>query len=360
MRQILFIILFCSTLVNLSEASQDPNYWSKKLFECVHFAPNGNEIIFDIETAEKALKNGADPNWINAKSKHKFNRTSVLNNFVYLEMFNQDPFKKDSCYKIVDLLFKHGAKIQSTDVDILFVPVANGKLKLTELLLKNGVDPKFWSRQIGTKLSPVEYAAKEGFTDIVNLLIKYGSKPIDSENQLQLSFIETARSGTLLELKKLFQTGKVNINTTNKNNNTALISAISDNLNFEYSLKVDFLLKNGALPNQEGQFLSGNYSKPLHIAVYTTAINMKSKRNLKQAQDVLSLLVKHGAYISGRDSQNKTPLHWAAKFNNIHAARLLLENNSKVMPKDNLGNTPFDYAESGEMIRLLKSYGAKE
>jgi len=30
------------------------------------------------------------------------------------------------------------------------------------------------------------------------------------------------------------------------------------------------------------------------------------------------------------------------------------------MDKDKEGKTPLDYAESGEMIKLLKSHGAKE
>ena len=30
------------------------------------------------------------------------------------------------------------------------------------------------------------------------------------------------------------------------------------------------------------------------------------------------------------------------------------------MPKDKIGKTPLDYAESAEMIKLLKSHGATE
>jgi hypothetical protein len=37
-----------------------------------------------------------------------------------------------------------------------------------------------------------------------------------------------------------------------------------------------------------------------------------------------------------------------------------LSNYSKVSPKDKFGKTPLDYAESGEVIKLLKQYGATE
>lgn len=78
------------------------------------------------------------------------------------------------------------------------------------------------------------------------------------------------------------------------------------------------------------------------------------------AEKILQMFIEKGAYISGRDKDEKTPLHIAAQYNNLYAAQLLLDSGSKVMPKDNSGKTPSDYAESSEMIKLLKKYGAKE
>jgi hypothetical protein len=46
--------------------------------------------------------------------------------------------------------------------------------------------------------------------------------------------------------------------------------------------------------------------------------------------------------------------------NNIIGARMLIEAGSKIMPRDDKGKTPLHYAESAEMIKLLKSHGAKE
>lgn len=55
-----------------------------------------------------------------------------------------------------------------------------------------------------------------------------------------------------------------------------------------------------------------------------------------------------------------TPLHIAAKQNDIYMATTLIKAGAKIMPKDDTGKTPLDYAESAEMIKLLKSHGAKE
>ena len=60
------------------------------------------------------------------------------------------------------------------------------------------------------------------------------------------------------------------------------------------------------------------------------------------------------------DSTGQTPLHIAAERNHLFAAQLLLKAGAKVMPRDTLGKTPLDLAVSGDMIKLLKSYGAIE
>ena len=75
---------------------------------------------------------------------------------------------------------------------------------------------------------------------------------------------------------------------------------------------------------------------------------------------ILSELIARGAHVSSLDSNGRTPLHIAAERNHLFAAQLLFKAGAKVMPRDNEGKTPLDLAESGEMIKLLKSHGATE
>ena len=123
-----------------------------------------------------------------------------------------------------------------------------------------------------------------------------------------------------------------------------------------------YLLDIGADVNCSGNYYGETY--PLHVAISETSLFFKFMKNnskvIKLAQKILDSLIITGAYVSSRDYLGRTPLHIAAQRNNIYAAQLLLKHNSKVMPRDGEGNTPLDYAESGEMIRLLKDNGAKE
>ena len=115
------------------------------------------------------------------------------------------------------------------------------------------------------------------------------------------------------------------------------------------------LLALGANPNFTGEHLG--LKTPLHAAVF------KGKWQFQEgtAAEIIQLLLKAGAHVSSTDTyKQKTPLHIAAELNNPISAKILLDAGAKVMPKDADGKTPLDYAESADVIKLLKSYGAKE
>ncbi len=79
-----------------------------------------------------------------------------------------------------------------------------------------------------------------------------------------------------------------------------------------------------------------------------------------RVRSVIKALLQHRALVSARDGDGKIPLHIAAEKSNIVRARMLMEAGCEMMPKDNKGKPPLDYAESAEMIKLLKDHGAKK
>jgi ankyrin repeat protein len=131
---------------------------------------------------------------------------------------------------------------------------------------------------------------------------------------------------------------------------------------------IEFLLKKGATPNVKGNgLLYHNETTPLHEVMFFSSFIFGKESKDAVLRDVpiyarliIESLLRYGAHVSAQDGSGRTPLHIAAQNNNIVGAKILIEAGAKIMPKDNRGKTPVDYAESGEMIKLLKDHGAKE
>jgi ankyrin repeat protein len=79
--------------------------------------------------------------------------------------------------------------------------------------------------------------------------------------------------------------------------------------------------------------------------------------------DEAARLIRAGADINRQDKKGWTPLHFAAQEQTLEIARLLLEAGARVDEKDSNGNTPLSnavycYSGNGELIRLLREWGA--
>lgn len=357
LRLILSVIVVFSFSGNCY-AEQNYKNLDQLLYNSIHYAENGNDVVVELDKIKEYLQSGANPNWINSKQKQ---RKTVLSRFVELSSSSINQRIRPKGYSAIKLLFDNGAKIQKlVDDQILFSPVAYGFYDLTKLLLEKGVSAKSWPKSIGTNFTPIEYAAREGHKNIVDLLLEYGAIKIDEKDIIQSRFIEVAKFGTVSELDELRKNG-ARINKRDKDRATALINAIISIMVGKSSVKrVGYLLSSGADPNYEGSGLLG-FFPPLHVAtIHTSFLFRADKRDHEPGKKIIQLLLENGAYVSGKDQNGLTPLHYAAKYNNIFAAHLFLIKGSKVMPRDNKGKTPLGYAESAEMIKLLKEYGARE
>lgn len=302
----------------------------------------------DVEGVKKALKEGADPNSIYEEN----NTQSVLS---ILSWSCKD--KEKECIEIVKLLFQHGTKLQNIygDRTILFVPITYGLYDFTELLLKNGANA---TEEIDGEL-PIEIAEKNGQSKIVDLLVKYGAKRINKDKTIQLRFIKCASNSDITCMQEYLRNG-ARIDGKDSQDVSALIEALRDPIyKVNQLLTIKFLLQQGADPNLKGNSKFRDLSGiPLHIAIAMNAFTMKKENSL--AELAIKELIKAGAYISGLDEMWRTPLHIAAEVNNYRGAQILIESGAKIMNRDKNGRTPLDYAESTEMIKLLKKHGAKE
>jgi ankyrin repeat protein len=161
-----------------------------------------------------------------------------------------------------------------------------------------------------------------------------------------------------------------NVNMPNSEGKLALVESLSSMTSFsDKYFVVRFLLDNGADPNLKANTIfSRLWGKipALNMAVITSSVILSNKQDKRYDSEsvyvhsVFKYLLDSGAFVSGKDDAGHTPLHIAAQFNNVVAANILIAAGAKIMPQDNIGKTPLDYAESSEMIKLLKSHGAYE
>lgn len=69
--------------------------------------------------------------------------------------------------------------------------------------------------------------------------------------------------------------------------------------------------------------------------------------------DTVKRMIQFGENVN-RTSNGKTPLMYAARYNRVKIASLLLESGARLTPKDENGQTAIDYAESAKANDVKK------
>jgi len=179
---------------------------------------------------------------------------------------------------------------------------------------------------------------------------------VDSRSSAQLALVEAAANGDVERMESALKNGAT-INNADVNGQTALVAALRwPTIDPKWSVAAWWLLDHRADPN-----LKGDDGLPLHVFILANTKTMKgSGFEGDLANITFDRLLKAGAKVSGMDDAGQTPLHVAAKEDNLRAAEILIKEGAKVMPKDRKGKTPLDYSESAAMIKLLKQNGATE
>ncbi|MDH6251085.1 ankyrin repeat protein [Chryseobacterium sp. H1D6B] len=173
--------------------------------------------------------------------------------------------------------------------------------------------------------------------NLILLLSAFLSFSLISAQEKSKSIFDTARSGTVAEVKEQMKKNPDVINQTNESGFSPLILAC-----YRGNVEVaDFLIdhvKDINYTSQEGTALAG----------------LSVKYNKKLAEHLL----KKNADPNIPDATGSTPLFWAVKFGNKELIELLLRYKADKSKKDSMGMTPFEYAlqtNNKEIINLLKN-----
>jgi len=255
------------------------------------------------------------------------------------------------CITILELLLERGAKIRKST---LHCAIRANYPRVVQLLLDKGTNPNTRHGE----MTAVEVAEQYGYHDIVEILIRNGGKPVHLQKAVQLRLINSAQKHNIIEMEKALKQG-ARINEVYKDDSALYCAMEVGDREYQRYATVAYLLQKGANPNSQGRF-----GTALHNAILMTGISFKYSEgdDAKKIYPklIIEALLDAGGDVSARNKDGMTPLHTAAKFSNLVGTEMLIEAGAKIMPKDKKGKTPLDYAESAEMIKLLKAHGAKE
>ena len=368
-----------SSLDEMANAPKPPNSPAAQLLKAIHDT--------DPNAVKAALDAGANPNWqagLRVSSYYPYDmgvnstvvkfavdricRPANFNPSVWTPWEKRRQIEQEQlCVRILALLFEAGAKLQESDDDILYYPIWCGRSSVVEFLLDKGAN---LNAKMLNDITPVELAEQYEHSGIVDMLVKNGGKPITLREAAQLRLVYCASEHSIVGMERAFKEGAV-INGTNKANETALIATVQcAEYNIQVYAAVMYLLQKGADVNQQGKWnlkttaLHNTARLPLTPYMYMGSNDGYTEQIVKAHQTyqklIVEALLKAGAFVSVRNTLEKSPLHYAAECNNHEIAEMLIQAGAKIMPKDCEGKTPLDYAESAEMIKLLRLHGAKE
>ncbi len=299
------------------------------------------------DVAEVLLKHGAD---VNAEDDDGMTALMFAAGYGHVD--------------VAEVLLKHGANVNAKYNDgktALMNAAENGQADVADVLLKHGADVNAKDKYGKTALM---FAEEGRHREIISLFRSHGAKKSKPEPPAQKAepvqetqktpkpkpqpmsdydFIELCKSGDAVKVQKAISNG-ANVNAKDNDGRTTLMYAA---LNGQADV-AEVLLKHGA---------DLNAKRPYYDC--ETALMDAAREG---HADVAEILLKHGADVNAKDVFDRTALMWAARKGHADVAEILLEHGADVNAKAIYKNTALmDAAEYGhaEVAEVLLKHGAE-
>ena len=202
-------------------------------------------------------------------------------------------------------------------------------------------------------VTPLYYAARSGFQDLVEHLIVNYPNQMNAPGGFLLTPLIAALGARQFQTAKLLYDNGALPNVTGLCRNTPLHSAVL----YEDIEMVQILLKYKADVNR-----SNGSSTPLHYASQGLQLEEGCSIDSLSLSKIARLLLEHGADVNARNYRRSTPLHIAVEDGRVEVVQVLLEYGADVGAEDENGRTALQVVSNkrrDEIVKLLSEHGAR-
>ncbi|KAJ9063741.1 hypothetical protein DSO57_1037820 [Entomophthora muscae] len=214
----------------------------------------------------------------------------------------------------------------------LHLACGQGATAIVKLFIERGADLHARGLNHQTALHD---AALSGNLEIIQHLVQLGAD-INARNLEGSSPIDLCAQPECLAFMTEQLEMKREINSQNRDGHSRLhLACIEENIH-----KVTQLLLDGADVNVTD--IHG--ASPIHIAAQNGSL------------EIIAALVKRGALVDQQDGSGNTSLHLATQNNQLKAVKLLLENRSNPLVRNQYGQLPLDLCKSDIIAGLLRDH----
>ena len=212
--------------------------------------------------------------------------------------------------------------------------------EVLQAIIDHGADVNYTSKENGTALM---IACAKSYTDAINVLLKARADPnMASDESGATCLMRAVGEDCSKEVLQAIIDHGADVNTTNKQNCTALTKACEKN----YIDAINVLLEAGA----DTLRADNNCKTCLMCAVDGNCSN-----------EVLQAIIDHGADVNAKNIQNYTALMVACLKGNVHAINVLVKTGSDINTADIDGNTCLMHAVRGhcskEVLQAIIDHG---